>query len=118
MANNTGVYICTGCDIGAAVDAEGRWIGSGLQTDVAQQCLLVGNFLSISFVRQHEGLEALFETIVDYVPVPSGDPEPSQDDISLTQRLTEAGSVLGVRVHDHVVFGDGKFTSLKDRGLM
>lgn len=49
---------------------------------------------------------------------PSGDPEPSRDDITLTKRLSESGSLLGIRVLDHVIFGDGRFVSLKDRGVM
>lgn len=49
---------------------------------------------------------------------PSGDPEPSQTDLHLTRRLSEAGEILGVRLLDHVVFGDGRIVSLKDRGLM
>ncbi len=49
---------------------------------------------------------------------PSGDPEPSREDISLTERLVEAGDLVGVRVLDHIVFGDGRFISLKDRHLM
>ncbi len=49
---------------------------------------------------------------------PSGDPEPSRDDIALTKRLVESGEVLGIRVLDHVVFGDGRYVSLKERGLM
>jgi DNA repair protein RadC len=49
---------------------------------------------------------------------PSGDPEPSPDDLQLTRRLVEAGELLGVRVLDHVIFGDGRFVSLKDRGRM
>ncbi len=49
---------------------------------------------------------------------PSGDPEPSPDDLALTRRLVESGELLGVRVLDHVIFGDGRFVSLKDRGRM
>ena len=49
---------------------------------------------------------------------PSGDPEPSRDDIALTERLVEAGELVGVRMLDHVIFGDGRYVSLKDRGLM
>lgn len=49
---------------------------------------------------------------------PSGDPEPSHDDIALTKRLVEAGELLGLRVLDHVVFGDGRYVSLKERKLM
>lgn len=46
---------------------------------------------------------------------PSGDPEPSKDDIALTKRLKEAGALLGLRVLDHVVFGDGRFVSITER---
>ena len=49
---------------------------------------------------------------------PSGDPSPSPEDIEVTQRLQQAGEVLGIRVLDHVIFGDGTFTSLKERNLM
>lgn len=49
---------------------------------------------------------------------PSGDPEPSREDVRLTERLVEAGEIMGVRVLDHVIFGDGRYVSLKDRQLM
>ncbi|MCF6284604.1 MAG: DNA repair protein RadC [Candidatus Hydrogenedentes bacterium] len=49
---------------------------------------------------------------------PSGNPEPSQSDIALTRRLTDAGEILGIPLLDHVVFGDGRFVSLKERQLM
>jgi len=49
---------------------------------------------------------------------PSGDPEPSRQDLELTRRLQEAGRVLGVGVLDHVIFGDGRYVSLQERGLM
>ncbi len=47
---------------------------------------------------------------------PSGDPEPSPDDWSLTTRLVECGRLLGIRVLDHVVVGDHAWVSLRDRG--
>jgi len=49
---------------------------------------------------------------------PSGDPEPSRDDISLTKRLNEAACLLGISFLDHVVFGDGRYVSMKERNLM
>lgn len=49
---------------------------------------------------------------------PSGDPEPSRDDIALTERLREAAEVLGIRFLDHVIFGDGKYVSFEERKLM
>ncbi|MCC2670260.1 MAG: repair protein RadC [Armatimonadetes bacterium] len=49
---------------------------------------------------------------------PSGDPDPSPADISTTKRLSEAGKLLGIDLLDHVIIGDGKWLSLKQRGLM
>jgi DNA repair protein RadC len=48
---------------------------------------------------------------------PSGDPTPSEDDIRLTKRLVEAGDILGIELLDHIIFGDGRFCSLKEEGL-
>ena len=47
---------------------------------------------------------------------PSGDPEPSPEDIDITRRLTSVGEIVGIRVMDHVVVGDGCFVSFLDRG--
>jgi DNA repair protein RadC len=49
---------------------------------------------------------------------PSGTPEPSQDDLRITARLADAGRVIGIEVLDHVIIGDGRFTSLRERGVM
>lgn len=47
---------------------------------------------------------------------PSGDPEPSQDDISLSQRMEQAGALLGIEVLDHIIVSQGGFYSLRERG--
>jgi len=44
---------------------------------------------------------------------PSGDPAPSDDDIILTKRLAEAGKILGIDFLDHIIIGDGRYSSLK-----
>ena len=49
---------------------------------------------------------------------PSGDPSPSKEDIALTLRLAEAGKLLDLPVLDHVIIGDGRFISLKEKGLL
>jgi DNA repair protein RadC len=47
---------------------------------------------------------------------PSGDPEPSMEDIEVTKRLSEAGKLLGVPLLDHIIVGEGgSFTSLRER---
>jgi DNA repair protein RadC len=49
---------------------------------------------------------------------PSGDPTPSREDVAITGRLLSAGSLVGVEVLDHLVIGRGRFTSMKEQGLM
>lgn len=49
---------------------------------------------------------------------PSGDPTPSQEDIDVTRRLHEGGKLLAVKVLDHIVVGNGCFTSMKSEGYI
>jgi DNA repair protein RadC len=49
---------------------------------------------------------------------PSGDPQPSADDLDVTQRLVQVGTLVGIRVVDHVVVGDGSYVSFAERGLL
>ncbi len=48
---------------------------------------------------------------------PSGDPSPSPDDVAVTRMMVEAGRLLDIPVHDHLVIGHNRFVSLKERGL-
>lgn len=49
---------------------------------------------------------------------PSGSPEPSRADVQITQRIAEAGRLLGIMVHDHVIIGREGHVSLKAKGLI
>jgi len=49
---------------------------------------------------------------------PSGDPAPSQEDIMLTKKIVEAGKILEIHVLDHVIIGDNKYVSLKEKGII
>ena len=49
---------------------------------------------------------------------PSGDPQPSQEDIRATKQLIEAGNQIGIKVLDHIVIGDGIFVSLKEENFI
>lgn len=49
---------------------------------------------------------------------PSGDPAPSRDDISVTQKIFQAGQVMEIPVLDHIIIGDGTFTSLCELGYI
>lgn len=44
---------------------------------------------------------------------PSGDPSPSPQDIELTRKLIQAGNIIGIKVLDHIIFGDNKYCSMK-----
>ena len=48
---------------------------------------------------------------------PSGDPTPSPDDVAVTRAIVQAGKLMDVDVLDHMVIGQGKWVSLKERGL-
>ena len=49
---------------------------------------------------------------------PSGDTEPSKEDIEITERLVGAGAIMGIVVMDHIIVGDDEYTSLRDIGVM
>jgi len=49
---------------------------------------------------------------------PSGDPTPSNQDMEVTKRLSEVGSIIGIEVLDHLIVGDGIYVSFKEKGLL
>ena len=66
-------------------------------------------------------IEALRYQAVSLILVhnhPSGDPEPSRQDILLTKQVMQAGNLVGVRLQDHVVVGEHSYVSMKERGLL
>ena len=49
---------------------------------------------------------------------PSGDPTPSREDLAMTTQVVEAAAVLGIVVRDHVIVGNGRWTSFREAGLL
>lgn len=45
---------------------------------------------------------------------PSGNPEPSREDIAITSRVKECGNIIGIDLLDHIIIGDENYVSLKD----
>ncbi|MGN7453207.1 RadC family protein [Paenibacillus pasadenensis] len=88
---------------------------------VARETLSVGT-LNASLVHPREVFRAAIRhgsaSLICAHNHPSGDPTPSAEDRALTARLQEAGQLVGIEVLDHIVIGDGRFISLKERGLM
>lgn len=67
------------------------------------KCAILNNAASIIVSHQH----------------PSGNPTPSEEDIEVTKRLTEAGKIIGVELLDHVIVSyTGKYVSLKEKGYL
>jgi DNA repair protein RadC len=78
--------------------------------------------LTASLVHPREVYKlAILENAAAIVVVhnhPSGDPTPSAEDQAITKRLAEAGMILGIKLLDHVVIGDGHYISFADAGLL
>ena len=87
---------------------------------VGQRTIYQGT-VSHSQVRVAEVLRpAVVEAVPNIIVVhnhPSGNPEPSPNDVTVTRKLVQAAKLLDIEVLDHVVIGHGGFASLKDRGL-
>ncbi len=66
----------------------------------------------------YEAVVNLASSIILVHNHPSGDCEPSHEDIVLTNRLDESGKILGIRVLDHIIIGDGVYFSFKEEGLI
>ncbi|NOU96023.1 DNA repair protein RadC [Paenibacillus sp. LMG 31456] len=88
---------------------------------IGQETLSMGS-LNASIVHPREVFRAAIKrssaSIICVHNHPSGDPTPSPEDIQMTQRLVEAGDIVGIDVLDHIVIGDQRFVSLKEQGLM
>jgi DNA repair protein RadC len=65
-----------------------------------------------------QALLASAAAVVMFHNHPSGDPQPSGEDVELTRRMVAAGELMGIRVVDHVVLGDGRYCSLKESGYL
>jgi DNA repair protein RadC len=49
---------------------------------------------------------------------PSGNPQPSREDLELTKRLGEVGKIIGIEILDHIIVGQGQYISLKEKGYL
>lgn len=88
---------------------------------VAREVVAVGTLTSAPVHPREVFRPALLRAAAALVVAhnhPSGDPEPSLEDLAVTRRLAEAGRLLGVPLLDHVVLGGGRFVSLRERGTL
>lgn len=78
--------------------------------------------LNASVVHAREIFKAAIDNLAAYIILmhnhPSGNPEPSETDIQLTNKIVESGKIIGISVLDHVIIADRDYTSFADRGLI
>jgi len=88
---------------------------------IHKQTVFIGS-LNASIVHPREVFREAFRrsaaSIICLHNHPSGDPTPSREDIEVTRRLKECGRMIGIEILDHIIIGDKKYVSLKEKGYL
>ena len=86
-----------------------------------KQTIFIGS-LNASIVHPREVFKEAFRrsaaSIICLHNHPSGDPTPSREDIDVTKRLMDCGKLMGIEVLDHLIIGEKKYVSLKEKGYL
>lgn len=91
-----------GCMIGIELISQGGASSAVIHPADVYRAAIVRCSVSIIMVHNH----------------PSGDPKPSEEDISSAKALKEAGKMLGIKLLDSIIVGDGRYTSLAEQRLL
>ena len=116
------VYRLLGPEMSALAQEQLRVLLLDNKNQVLGQRVVYQGNVNSSMVRAAEVLRpAVVEAIPGVIVVhnhPSGDPDPSPNDVLITRKLKQAAELLDIELLDHVVIGGKRHVSLKDRGLM
>ncbi len=89
--------------------------------EIKREVISVGS-LNANLVHPREVFEPAIKNLAAQVILahnhPSGDPEPSEDDLGLNRRLVEAGKILGIEVMDHIIVSKSGYFSFKEQKLL
>ena len=89
--------------------------------EIKREIISVGS-LNANLVHPREVFEPAVRNLAAQIILahnhPSGDPEPSEDDLEITKRLVESGKILGIEVVDHIIVTKNGFLSFKERNLI
>lgn len=89
--------------------------------EIKREVISVGS-LNANLVHPREVFEPAVKNLVAQVILahnhPSGNPQPSEDDLELNKRLVEAGKILGIEVIDHIIVARDKYLSFREKGLI
>lgn len=94
--------------------------------DTKNQILAIENIsigtLNASIVHPRDVFNAAIKKSANSIILihnhPSGDPYPSNEDINITNRLIEVGNLIGIKVLDHIIIGDNRYISFKEKNLI
>lgn len=89
--------------------------------EIKREIISVGS-LNANLVHPREVFEPAVRNLAAQILLahnhPSGDPEPSEDDLEITKRLVESGKILGIEVVDHIIVVKNGFLSFKEKNLI
>jgi len=89
--------------------------------EIKREIISIGS-LNANLIHPREVFEPAVKNLAAQMIIshnhPSGDPEPSEDDLEVTRRLVEAGKILGIEVIDHVIITKNGFLSFREMGLL
>jgi DNA repair protein RadC len=89
--------------------------------EIKRETISIGS-LNANLVHPREVFEPAVRNLAAQIILahnhPSGDPEPSRDDLEITKKLVEAGKILGIEVIDHIIVAKNGFLSFKNEGLI
>ena len=89
--------------------------------EIKREIISVGS-LNANLVHPREVFEPAVRNLAAQIILahnhPSGDPEPSEDDLEITKRLVESGKILGIEIVDHIIVVKNGFLSFKDKNLI
>lgn len=89
--------------------------------EIKREIISVGS-LNANLVHPREVFEPAVRNLAAQIILahnhPSGDPEPSEDDLLLTKKLVESGKILGIEVIDHIIVAKDDFFSFKNKGII
>ncbi|MGC9070692.1 MAG: RadC family protein [Elusimicrobiales bacterium] len=89
--------------------------------EIKREIISIGS-LNANLVHPREVFEPAVKNLAAQIILahnhPSGDPEPSEDDLEITKRLAEAGKILGIEIVDHIIITKTGFISFKEKGLI
>ena len=89
--------------------------------EIKREIISIGS-LNANLVHPREVFEPAVRSLAAQIILahnhPSGDPEPSEDDITVTKRLIEAGKIMGIEVIDHIIIVKNGYFSFKEKNLI